>query len=596
MHIKRREVAIDVPALSHLPQVLQRVLAARGITEPSLLEHQLSSLLSFDTLMNVDKAAARLEEALRLDQRILIVGDFDADGATSTALAISALRAMGAKQVDFLVPNRFEFGYGLTRGIIEVAVPWKPHLVITVDNGISSIDGVKAANEAGMDVLVTDHHLPGEELPDAVAIVNPNQVGDPFPSKAMAGVGVIFYVMLALRRLLVNSGWFKISGHPEPNMSQYLDLVALGTVADVVPLDHNNRILVSQGVARIRSGRARPGIRALLDVAGKRDVLVRERDLGFAVAPRLNAAGRLDDMSLGITCLLAEQFDEATQYAEELDALNVERRKIEADMKEQAMQALEGLSKTVSGQENMPVVLCLFDKSWHQGVIGILAGRLKERFHRPVFAFAAVGDSELKGSARSIQGLNIRDVLAAVDKDHPELISKFGGHAMAAGLSLHPERFPAFQEALLAEVSKHLSVEHCTGECWTDGALEASDFSLSLAEALQNAGPWGQQCPEPQFDNVFEVLDQRLLKQQHLKLTLMPLQGDTPVEGIAFYVDTNAWPNNRARYVHAAYTLDINHFRGKRTLQLIISTIVAVSETSTDVEQHQLNQESQVYV
>ncbi|KTC86792.1 single-stranded-DNA-specific exonuclease RecJ [Legionella brunensis] len=572
MRIKQRGVSSLLPSLSDYPAVLQRIYASRGIKDASQLDKSLQALLPFNSLTDIEKASLRLEQALRAKERILIIGDFDADGATSTTLAISALRVMGASHVEFLVPNRFDFGYGLTPAIIEVAKKWQPHLIITVDNGIASIDGVDAANALGIDVLITDHHLPAEELPKACAIVNPNQVGDLFPSKSIAGVGVIFYVMLALRRQLIKSNWFEQRGLAEPNMAQFLDLVALGTIADVVSLDQNNRIMVNQGLARIRQSQCRPGIKALIEIAGRDCSRLRESDLGFSVAPRLNAAGRLDDMSLGIECLLSDNMEKAHTLASHLDELNQERRVIEAEMKEQAMLAVDKLAKKIEHSNHLPAALCLVDPSWHQGVIGILAGRLKERYHRPIIAFAKVSETELKGSARSVAGLNIRDALAAVDKDHPGLITKFGGHAMAAGLSLSPQCFTDFQQAFITEVSKHIDASECEGELWTDGSLTSQELSLETATLLQQAGPWGQQFPEPCFDNIFEVLDQRLVGQHHLKITLAHPEGGV-FDAIAFNVDVKLWPNYRARQVHAAYKLDINSYQGRTRLQLVIEAL-----------------------
>ena len=578
MVIKQRKLPVVPPDLAMFHPVLQRIYATRGIEQESQLDKRLQALLPFNTLTDIDKACTRLEMALRLQQRMLIVGDFDADGATSSALAVSALRALGAKQVEFLVPNRFEFGYGLTPAIVEVAKKWRPHLIITVDNGIASIEGVDVANKAGIDVLITDHHLPAETVPHACAIVNPNQVGCQFPSKSIAGVGVIFYVMLALRRHLVKVDWFKSQALIEPNMSQFLDLVALGTIADVVPLDQNNRILVNQGLERIRQGLCRPGIRALIEIASRRCEQLRESDLGFVVAPRLNAAGRLDDMSLGIECLLCDNLEKAHTLAAQLDELNIERRKIETEMKEQAMSALNTLSLSVGASpEKLPLALCLFDQSWHQGVIGILAGRLKERYHRPVIAFAVASETELKGSARSIPGLNIRDVLASIDKDNPGLITKFGGHAMAAGLSLPPQALPTFKQALLAEVSIHIDLSQCDGELLSDGPLQSTELCLTTAAVLQNGGPWGQQFQEPVFDNVFELLEQRIVGQNHLKLTLVHEQGGEPIDAIAFNIDAKEWPNHRARYVHAAYRLDINVYQGRTRLQLVILSMQTIN-------------------
>ncbi len=577
MEIKQRELPSDLLSLSTFHPILQRIFAARGVLHADELDKRLQALLPFSSLSNIEAAAQRLYRALAAQERILVVGDFDADGATSSALAVSALRTLGALHVEYLVPNRFEFGYGLTPDIVEVAKKWSPQLIITVDNGIASIEGVEAANEAGIDVIITDHHLPGETLPQACAIVNPNQAGDLFSSKSIAGVGVIFYVMLALRRLLISEGWFQAQNIAEPNMAQFLDLVALGTVADVVALDKNNRILVNQGLARIRQGLCRPGLKAMIEVAGRNCAQLRENDLGFAVAPRLNAAGRLDDMSLGIECLLCEDSEKAKQLAQHLDELNVERRKIELEMREQALNALDAVALPADHKEvQLPMALCLVDPAWHQGVIGILAGRLKDRYHRPVIVFAVVSDTELKGSARSIPGLNIRDVLAAVDKDNPGLITKFGGHAMAAGLSLPPQSFSQFQQAFVREVNQHIDASHCKDELLSDGPLQTTDISKELAQLLQESGPWGQQFPEPIFDNVFEIIEQRLVGQHHLKLTLMHVDGGNTLDAIAFNVDLNAWPNHHARYLHAAYKLDINEYQGRTKLQLVIASMKAV--------------------
>ncbi len=574
MRIRQRLIEHSPQSLANIHPVLQRIYASRGIDCEAKLDMRLQSLLPFHDLTDIEKACDRLEQALIHQERILIIGDFDADGATSTALAVSALQALGARHVDFLVPNRFEYGYGLTPAIVAVAERQKPDLIITVDNGIASIDGVEAACAAGIDVLITDHHLPAEETPKACAIVNPNQVGDVFASKSIAGVGVIFYTLLALRRRLVQNNWFVSQNLAEPNMSQWLDLVALGTVADVVALDQNNRILVNQGLARMRKGFVRPGIQALIEVSNRQLDQLKASDLGFSVAPRLNAAGRLDDMSLGINCLLSQDLAIARGLAKELDELNQERRKIEAEMKEQALAALQKLSLSVSPETDvLPVALCMMDPAWHQGVIGILAGRLKDRYNRPTIAFAMVNDDELKGSARSVSGLNIRDVLAAIDRSHPKLMNKFGGHAMAAGLSIPRAHFEAFRDAFVAEVSLHLDLSQCENIYLSDGPLEATELNLELAVLLQESGPWGQQFPEPLFDNTFEILDQRLVGQHHLKLTLaFPSVGE-PVDAIAFNVDLKSWPNHRAEYIHALYRVDLNHYQGRSRLQLLIEAM-----------------------
>ena len=583
MKIKRREIAAHSSSLSEYPPLLQRIYAARGITDKKTLDKKLQAMHPFAQLENIDAACSRIAKAIQHHENILIVGDFDADGATSTALAVSALKVLGAARVDYLVPNRFKYGYGLTADLVVEAENFKkPNLIITVDNGIASIDGVAKAKSLGIDVIITDHHLPGQVLPDAVAIVNPNQHGDKFPSKSIAGVGVIFYVMVALRRHLSDVGWFNSQKISEPNMAQFLDLVALGTIADVVSLDQNNRILVNQGLHRIQKGLCRAGIRALAEVSGRQLEHLRESDLGFAIAPRLNAAGRLDDMAHGIECLLAEDYPKALTLAKDLENLNVERRKIEAEMKADAIDALSKAASNVAKKNgSLPRALCLYEDNWHQGVIGILAGRIKEKFNRPVIAFAKVSDDELKGSARSIAGLNIRDVLADIDKEHPGLIIKFGGHAMAAGLSVLPEKLPEFKLALVTEVSKHINEEDCVGQILSDGALQDHEISIDVASMLRDAGPWGQSFPEPMFDDVFEILEQRIVGQHHLKLILRHREGRAPIDAIAFNVDTNLWPNHRASYVHAAYKLDINRFQGRTKIQLLVDAIEAKESENT---------------
>lgn len=554
-----------------LPNVLKRIYAARGVFTDDELDLQLAGLLPYHDLKGIDAAVARLVLAVTEQQRILIVGDFDADGATSSALAVDALRTFGASEVTYLVPNRFEYGYGLTPEIVKVANEWRPDLIITVDNGISSVDGVQTANLLGIDVLITDHHLPGDELPAATAIVNPNQPGCPFPSKNLAGVGVIFYVMLALRRALCDRQWFSQQGLSEPNMGRFLDYVALGTVADVVPLDKNNRILVKQGLQRIRCGKCHPGISALLTVAKRKAEKLVASDLGFALGPRLNAAGRLDDMSLGIECLITHDMQLAQQMAQQLDDLNQERKEIEAGMKQQAFEALHKMQ--LADAEAMPVGLSLYHDSWHQGVIGILAGRVKEKYHRPVIAFAKVSDTELKGSARSIPGVHIRDVLDAIAKANPGLITKFGGHAMAAGLSLELKHFKAFSKAFIAELEKHLSKQDLCGEIVTDGELESQEFNLTIAEQIREAGPFGQHFPEPCFDGKFTVVEQRLVGGKHLKLTLQPLRSTQFIDAIAFNIDENQWPNHHCTQLNMVYRLDINEYRDRVNIQLIAEHI-----------------------
>jgi len=565
MRIESRPLPASLPDLGNLPPLLTRLYAARGVLSAVELEKGLARLIPFTQLKGIEAAVELLVEGLRQGQRMLIVGDFDADGATASTVGLLGLRMLGAAHVDYLVPNRFEYGYGLTPEIVAVALTREPELLITVDNGISSIEGVAAAKAAGLKVLVTDHHLPGHELPAADAIVNPNQPGCSFPSKALAGVGVIFYVLLALRARLRELGWFSAE-RPEPNLGELLDLVALGSVADVVPLDANNRILVHQGLARIRAGRARPGLRALLEVAGKQHARITSTDLGFILGPRLNAAGRLDDMSLGIECLLCEDEALARDMAVQLDQLNQDRKAIEQGMQREALAQLKDLPA-----ENLPFGLCLFEADWHQGVIGILASRLKERYHRPTIAFADAGEGMLKGSARSVPGFHIRDALDAVASRHPGLISKFGGHAMAAGLSLPAEHFETFAKAFDEEVRRQLCEDDLTGRLLSDGVLSIDEFNLPLARELRNAGPWGQHFPEPLFHGAFQLVQQRIVGERHLKVVLKSECGSLQLDGIAFGVDREVWPNPTVRWVELAYKLDVNEFRGQESVQLLIS-------------------------
>ncbi len=573
MRIDPRPLPDILPDLGELPPLLTRLYAARGVQSAAELDKALARLIPYQQLAGIDAAVALLVEALEQRQRVLIVGDFDADGATASCVGVLGLRLLGVAHVDYLVPNRFDYGYGLTPEIVAVALQRQPDLLITVDNGISSVDGVAAATKAGLKVLITDHHLPGAELPAADAIVNPNQPGCGFPSKAMAGVGVIFYVLLALRARLRELGWFASTGRAEPrlaepNLAELLDLVALGSVADVVPLDANNRILVHQGLARIRAGRARPGLKAILEVAGKQAERITSTDLGFIIGPRLNAAGRLDDMSLGIECLLCEDPNLARDMAVQLDQLNQDRKAIEQGMQREALAQLKDLPL-----EQMPFGLCLFEPEWHQGVIGILASRMKERYHRPTIAFADAGDGMLKGSARSVPGFHIRDALDAVAARHPELISKFGGHAMAAGLSLPEENFGAFATAFDAEVRRQLHEDDLTGRLLSDGQLSATEFHLELARALRHAGPWGQHFPEPLFHGVFQLEQQRLVGEKHLKMVVRTECGSLSLDGIAFNIDREQWPNPTVRWVELAYKLDVNEFRGRESVQLLVAHI-----------------------
>ena len=564
--IQRRPLTATGDLPSDMDPVLHRIYRARQVTSAQELEQSVERLIPPACLKGTAQAARLLADAIERRLRLLIVADFDADGATSCALAVRALRALGAQDVHYLVPNRFEYGYGLTPEIVRLAAQRKPDLIITVDNGISSVAGAEEARRRGIEVLITDHHLPGEALPPAAVIVNPSQPGDDFPSKSLAGVGVIFYVMLALRAHLRETGWFAQRHVAEPNLARLLDLVALGTVADVVPLDHNNRVLVGQGLRRINQGAACAGINALLRAAGRSPERATAMDLGYVVGPRLNAAGRLTDMSLGIECLLTDDPDAAQAMARELDALNHERRGIEARMQQQALAAVEHLHLD---QAALPRGLCLFDESWHQGVIGLVAARIKERVHRPVIAFAPAGGDEIKGSARSVAGLHIRDTLDAIATRHPLLLSRFGGHAMAAGLTLRRADLESFRQAFDEEVSRHLSEDDLQGKILSDGELGTEELTLSLAELLRTAGPWGQGFPEPLFDGCFDVLNQRVVGERHLKMTLR-VPGQTKVVDDIAFNSVREGPVPAYARIRAVYKLDVNEYQGGRALQLII--------------------------
>ena len=571
MLITRRKPCCGEDALpGDLPSLLKRIYLNRGIGSSEELDLALGKLLGTGALGGMDEAVRLLEQALAEERRILVVGDFDADGATSSALAIRALRAMGAQEIRYLVPNRFDFGYGLTPQLVEAARDLDPWLIITVDNGISSIEGVRAARDLGIRVLVTDHHLPPETLPAADAIVNPNLHDCDFPSKALAGVGVIFYVMAALRSCLRNRGWFGKRGIAEPNMADYLDLVALGTVADLVPLDRNNRILVQNGLQRIRAGRCCEGIRALLEVSRRDLATVTSTDLGFFAGPRLNAAGRLEDMSVGIECLITDDPSEAMGLAVQLDSLNRQRREIESEMKQQAMAALETLEM---GAESLPAGICLFDAGWHQGVVGIVASRVKEQYHRPVIVFAEEDAEMLKGSARSIQGVHIRDLLESIASGHPGLITKFGGHAMAAGLSLPRGNLAQFSELFDRFVRMQVDEQQLRGQLLSDGTLVKEELTLDHARMLRDGGPWGQGFPEPLFDDRFLVLDQRIVGENHLKLKLAPeAYPEVRLDAIAFN-QADMHTLSTGQLLQAAYRLDINSYMGRDSLQLIVQAI-----------------------
>ena len=559
-----------------LHPVIRRILLSRDITDETSLDLKLGRLQTPASLSGIGEAAEILAEAVVSGQSILIVGDFDADGATGTALAVRALHLMGAEHVDFRVPNRFEFGYGLSVGLVETLASQPPEVLVTVDSGISSNDGVKRARELGCKVIVTDHHLPGDKLPDAEAIVNPNCPGDLFPSKNLAGVGVVFYLMSVLRSVLRERNWFTLPRN-EPNLARLLDLVALGTVADLVALDDNNRILVRQGMDRIRQGLCSAGLLALLKL-GKRDYrhLVAS-DLAFAVAPRLNAAGRMEDMSVGIRCLLTDDRDEALLLATELDALNHDRRIRQEKMQHQAIAQLDELLTRLEGTE-LPAGLCLYDAAWHQGIVGLVASKIKDRVHRPVLAFApeSEGSGVLKGSARSVKGLHIRDVLARIDALHPRMITAFGGHAMAAGLTLPVEQLEQFKQALIDSIEFILQGKTLSNEILTDGELAAVDMQLSFAEHLRSLGPWGQHFPEPLFEGRFVVEERRVVGGSHLKMQLRAVDGHASIDAIAFGRLPEDLPDSDT--VRLVYKLDINHFRGHKTCQLMVEQILAQSD------------------
>jgi len=556
--------------------LLERIFKQRNITEESQLNISLSTLFDFKLLKGIDLAVELLITALRSQAKICVVGDFDADGATSCTLALRGLKSLGYKYVKYQVPNRFDFGYGLSPEIVDYIAKDKknkPDLLITVDNGISSIAGVVLAKKLGMKVIVTDHHLPGSALPDADAIVNPNQPDDTFPSKMLAGVGVMFYVLMALRAELRNQNWFVMNNASEPSLAQWLDIVALGTIADVVPLDQNNRILVSQGLARIRAGKCVPGILALLKVAGRDYQRCVASDIGFTVGPRLNAAGRLDDITIGIECLLTDDVDVAMKYAQQLDQLNRDRREIETEMRVSADQHLSQLKISNDNSETMPMGLCLYDPQWHQGVIGILASRIKESVHRPVIAFAKGQNGEIKGSARSIPGCHIRDVLESVSAKNPGLILKFGGHAMAAGLSLLEHDFDKFNAVFTEQLSTILNEDMLQNVIYSDGELVNEELTLQTAESIRYAMPWGQGFPEPVFDGEFEVVNSKVVGKKHLKLVLRGADSDNVYDAIAFNQSEkhNLQSND---IISIAYRLDVNEYLGRQSLQLMVEHII----------------------
>jgi len=573
--IKLRRAITNESTFVNTPDILQAIYRNRGITQQTQLDYGLEHLPSPDLMKSNMLAGKLLADAIMAQDKMLIVADFDVDGATSCTLMLLALRSMGAKNVDYLVPDRFKFGYGLTPEIVEVAAEQSPDLIITVDNGIASIEGVKRANELSIKVLITDHHLPGRELPDAIAIVNPNQKGCEFPTKALAGVGVAFYLMLSLRKHLRDLQWFEKLKLTEPNLTQFLDLVALGTIADIVPLEHCNRILVFHGMKRIRAGQCRLGIKALLKIANKDLFRLQTNDLGFAVGPRLNAAGRLDDMSLGIECLLSESDASALELAGELDRLNKERRELQSTMQQQALDSLDDLSFDEQ-QSNKNFGICLYKAQWHQGIIGLLASKIKDKAYRPVIVFAQADmddpESEfLKGSARSIPGLHIRDILDRLATENPHLLNKFGGHAMAAGMTIRKSDLADFTLAFNQIVKDEIESESLENIIWSDGELLPEQISLDLARLLRDAGPWGQAFDEPRFHGNFTVISQRVLGDKHLKLELENHQGRA-LAAIAFFQDESLLSSQLDK-VRLVYKIDVNFFRDQENLQLLIDEI-----------------------
>lgn len=567
--IKKRPQKSAIGLSINSSPLLKQLYANRGIINDSELDNSTKTLLSPKQLKGIDAACVLLYGSLKSSKRLIVVGDFDADGATSTALSIIALKALGFTNIDYLVPNRFDYGYGLTPDVVELAIKKGAQVIMTVDNGISSVSGVAHANSKGVQVLVTDHHLPGAQVPNADVIVNPNQQACGFESKNLAGVGVAFYIMLAMRSFLISKNHFK--NQKPPNLASLLDIVALGTVADVVTLDKNNRTLVFQGIARIRAGKCRPGISALIKVAQRNQKQLVASDLGFALGPRLNAAGRLDEMSEGVELLLCDDEHKAYLLAQALDTLNKSRREIEHAMQEEALKTLNGLSLD---ENNIPYAICLFQEDWHQGIIGLVASRIKDRYYRPTFAFAKSKKGEIKGSARSIAGIHIRDILDLVDKKIPGSIVKFGGHAMAAGLSLVASDFQLFDKTLNNVLELQIEKEVLTNIVLSDGMLEASNFSLEIAQELRDAGPWGQGFNAPLFDGEFSILQQRLLGQKHLKLVLS--LDEKKIDAIAFNVDLKIWPNALLKTLHCVYRLDINEFKGKRSVQMLIEKLAPI--------------------
>ncbi|MBK4775698.1 single-stranded-DNA-specific exonuclease RecJ [Candidatus Pantoea edessiphila] len=565
--LRRRKATVKDSLPTHLPPLIKRIYLNRGVCDPEHLERSIKKLFSFKSLYDIDKAVVILHTMLVHNRKIIVVGDFDTDGATSTALTVLALRSMGSKNVEYLIPNRFKDGYGLSEQIVTHLHNVGADMILTVDNGISSHEGVKCAKKYNIPVIITDHHLPADQLPDAEAIINPN-ITRCSSLCSLAGVGVAFYLMIALRTYLRKQGWFN-GKWSEPNLANLLDLVALGTIADVVPLDINNRILVWQGLIRIRSGICRPGIIALLELANRSFNDLSTDDLSYVLGPRLNAAGRLNDMTKGVALLLTDDLNQARVLSNELDLLNQTRKKIENIMQNEAWRLCNILKQK---ENNLPLGITVYHPKWHQGVVGIVASRLKERFRRPVIAFAptGIGDGVLKGSGRSVENLHLRDILSHLNMLNPKLMIKFGGHSMAAGLSIKESDYDEFSQQFSIVVKKLFEDKLISYIVWSDGCLQPTDFSIQTAYLLREAGPWGTSFPEPTFDGKFELIRQRLINKRHLHVLLRTIDVGTVIDGMLFNVDTDHWPNNNINKVELVYRLDIKKYRSKHSVQLII--------------------------
>ena len=569
--LTHRQLPEALPELSpDIPLLLQRVYALRGITSMQELDYTTRNLCNYDNLDGTQTAVEIVYSAMQNNKRIMIVGDFDTDGATSTALTVKALKKMGCQHVDYIIPNRFDDGYGLSISVIKRALLKKADLIITVDNGVSAIEAVEFAKQSNLTVIITDHHLCPEQLPAADAIINPNLPNCSFPSKHLAGVGVAFYFMSALRAKLRQENWFKTHNLEEYNIASLLDLVALGTIADVVKLDHNNRILVHQGINRIRSGYCCAGIKALLHIARKDPVSFTSTDLAYYIAPRLNAAGRMDNMSLSVELLLCDDYDSALKQASDLDMLNNDRKLIEQTMYKEALSYIQELEQQ---QSSFPNLLVVYHPEWHQGIIGILSARLKDKHYRPVICFASTEEGILKGSGRSIAGIHLRDLLDELDQNHPDLLVSFGGHAMAVGLSIRENDLERFRKHFETLIDKRLNANTLEQIIETDGEIDSQDFNYAMAKQLKESGPWGEGFTEPTFDGDFIVHQQRLFAEKHLRLVLEPKNGGPIIEGICFNVNLTQWPDNTIKNVKIVYQLDVDDFRGNQTAKLMIRHI-----------------------